>query len=613
MAVNIDRQFVTGHGEPEGWLGVQELISRVIDQFGTKTALVCGGDAWTFQELDTRANAVAARLSELGVKRGDLVGLFGERRLETLAGLMGILRCGAAYVPLDPAFPSERLEIIVRDTDLRVVAGWSGQQRLLKSDAEFLALDQSLPEAAGFVPAVSHPEDRVYVIYTSGSTGQPKGVSIPQRAVVNFVKSMAREPGLSADDVVLALTTFSFDMSKLEIFLPLTTGATMVIASDDMRRDGLKLAAELTRTGVTVMQATPGTWRMLRETGWEGNPRLKILTGAEPVPRALVNDLVGRCASLWTLYGPTETTVWSTVCRLEAGEGPVPIGRAIDNTSLHVVDEALNPVPEGEPGELLIGGEGVALGYHRHPELTAEKFLPDADRPGRKLYRTGDIVRWKDGLLEFVSRADQQVKIRGYRVELGEIESRIEAVPGVRQAVAVVRNDLPGTARLVAYVAGKADFQAIRTRLRECLPDYMIPSAFVAVDSFPLNFNGKVDRAKLVALPFEEQRMVGTPPVTERERAIHQIWSEALGHSAFGCDENFFELGGDSIQLAIVHAKVIKRTGRNIAVTELFAHPTVRSLAASLDNGNEDRQGDIRARADKRRQALAARLEVSRR
>lgn len=614
MPAVSDPIFVSGQGRKRldgDWKSFQDLVTDVAVRSPDKIAIVCGEKSRTFAELDRMANAVAARLREVGVAPGNLVGLCAGRRIETLAGLLGILRSGAAYVPLDPAFPADRLAVMIEDSGLRVVVTQSDlHDCVARRDVVFLDLDQSLPSApADFAARHTGPEDLAYVIYTSGSTGRPKGVRIPQRAVVNFSLSMAREPGLNEHDVLLAVTTFSFDMSGLEIFLPLTTGATLVLASEEMRRDGRLLAAEMDRVGVTVMQATPGTWRMLRETGWEGRPGLKVLTGAEPVPRALVNDLSGRCASLWNLYGPTETTIWSTLTRLEAGEGTVPIGRPIDNTQVYVVNPANELLPDGEVGELLIGGDGVALGYHQRPELTSEKFIPDFFAPGsgRNLYRTGDLVRWKNGALEFVARMDHQVKIRGFRIELGEIESQIEMAAGVRQAVVVVREDASGSSRLAAHVAGEVDLADIKRMLAAKLPDYMVPSSFVRTEEFPLTATGKVDRAQLARLAVIEPVRVISLPGTPLEKAIHAIWSDVLARADVDCEDNFFDLGGDSIQLAIVHARVVKAVSRDLPITDLFAHPSIRSLARHIEAPVPTGKNDARARALKQRQALAAR------
>jgi len=593
--------------EDAEWRSVQSLVADTVLRLPDKTGFVCGPRTWTFSDFGRYARSVAARLVGLGVGPGDSVGLCASRREQTLAGIFGILQTGAAYVPVDPTSPAERLNFTLRDAGVRVVVTEGHLHGLVEiRGLDFVDLDESLPEApAEFTPFESAPDDLAYVIYTSGSTGQPKGVRIPQRALANFVRSMASEPGIMEDDVLLALTTFSFDMCILEVFLPMITGATMVIASDEMRRDGRLLATEIARTGITVMQGTPGTWRLLRETGWEGRDGLKILTGAEPVPRALINDLAGRCGSLWAMYGPTETTVWSTCIRLGAGTGPVPIGRPIDNTCVYVFNEDLQLLPDGEVGELFIGGDGVALGYHLRPELTAEKFVSDPFVPGAKIYRTGDLARWRDGILEFVGRMDSQVKIRGYRVELGEIENRIERFAGVRQAVVVLRQESSGAHRLVAYLHGSADLSEIRSRLAETLPDYMVPSVFLPVEAFPLNGNGKVDRARLAQWVVPEIA-AGTAPSTEWERTLYDIWCEVLGRADVGCEDNFFEAGGDSIQLGIVHARVAKAAGRDLPVTDLFAHPTIRTLALHLE-GTSTGADEARQRALKQRQALAAR------
>jgi amino acid adenylation domain-containing protein len=425
-----------------------QLISAVAALHPERGAVRCGDESLTYAELEAQSDSLAARLQAAGVKRGDLVGIHLERSCSMVLGLLAILKCGAAYVPMDPAFPAERLGFMVEDAHMAVILSQSSiHLGLPTSRAHVILLDEPGNLLRNFIPVESDPEDTAYVIFTSGSTGRPKGVRIPHRALVNFLHSMRREPGLAIDDVLLSCTTLSFDISGLEIFLPLSTGAETIIATREMTLDGQLLADAIVRNKVTVLQATPSTWRLLLEADWSGKGDLKILIGGEAVPRDLVNRLVPLCKEIWNVYGPTETTIWSTVARLDASENPVLIGRPIDNTQVYIVNSSMQPQPIGIAGELLIGGDGLASGYHELPELTADRFIDSPFRTGEKLYRTGDLARWTTGgELECLGRMDHQVKVRGFRIELGEIESLMEKHPAVEQAVASVRDG-----KLIAY------------------------------------------------------------------------------------------------------------------------------------------------------------------
>ncbi len=453
------------------------LISGVAARVPDKVAVRCGETALSYAQLEERATAIAARLQSAGVKRGDLVGIHLERSTEMVAGLLGILKCGAAYVPMDPSFPAERLGFMVEDAHMPVILSQTSLHgELPSSRASVLLADEIQGDSSAFVPVETDAEDLAYVIFTSGSTGRPKGVRIPHRAAVNFLNSMRREPGMNPDDVLLSVTTLSFDISGLEIFLPLTTGAETVIATRDTTIDGNHLAETIERRGITVLQATPATWRLLLEAGWQGKAGFKGLIGGEAVPRELVNRLAPLCGELWNVYGPTETTIWSTVARLAAGAGPVSIGRPIDNTQVYIVNAALQPQPAGIAGELLIGGDGLAQGYHERPDLTADRFIPTPASLGGqsgRLYRTGDLARWNpDGSLECLGRMDHQVKVRGFRIELGDIESHLGQHPAVAQAVAQVH-----AGRLVAYVRPAGEASADGTAIWEDQWDLLYKSA----------------------------------------------------------------------------------------------------------------------------------------
>ena len=424
------------------------LVSHIASRVPDKIAVRCGDTALNYAALEQRANAIANRLQSSGVKRGDLVGIHVERSTDMVAGLLGILKCGAAYVPMDPAFPAERLAFMVEDAHMPLILSQTSLHRELPaSQAQVVLVDEVTGDGSGFTGVEGDPEDLAYVIFTSGSTGRPKGVRLPHRAVVNFLNSMRREPGLTPDDVLLAVTTLSFDIAGLEIFLPLTTGAEVVIATRDTTIDGNRLAETIASQGVTVLQATPATWRLLLEAQWTGKSGFRALVGGEAVPRDLVNRLDPLCGEIWNVYGPTETTIWSTTAKVNAGEGPVTIGRPIDNTQVFIVNAAMQPQPVGIAGELLIGGDGLAHGYHARQDLTDDRFIATPLQPG-KLYRTGDLARWNpDGTIECLGRMDHQVKVRGFRIELGDIETHLEQHPSIAQAVAHVHDG-----RLVAYL-----------------------------------------------------------------------------------------------------------------------------------------------------------------
>jgi amino acid adenylation domain-containing protein len=431
------------------------------------------------------------------------------------------------------------------------------------------------------------PAQPAYVIYTSGSTGQPKGVKIAHRSVANLIAHMRHQPGLTDHDVVANITTPAFDLSVPDWYLTLTTGARLAIIPREATADGVELGDWLARTGATFMQATPTTWQLLVDGGWAGSGQMKIVCGGEALPPGLVDELLRRGASLWHMYGPTETTVWSSILRLEHGGGPPPLGGPIANTRFYVVDGHGHPVPIGVPGELLIAGAGVALGYHERPQLTAEKFVPDPFRApaGGLLYRTGDRVRWRPGgTLEFLGRIDHQVKLRGFRIELGEVEAVLASHPSVGAAAVVVREIGPGDQRLVAYlVAGESepDHDELRRLVRTKLPPFMVPSAFATLESFPVNANGKLDRAAL-PLPTAAGSRAGSasaPPQTPVQEALAGIWREVLAIDQLGIDDDFFDLGGHSLLAVKMLARVQDALGVQLYLGNLFERSTIRELS----------------------------------
>jgi amino acid adenylation domain-containing protein len=576
---------------------IAALVAAQVERSPERVAVQLGERALTYRELDRRANALAHELRASGVGPGDLVGLYVERSLEMSIALLGTIKAGAAYLPLDPAFPADRLAYMLSTGAARAVV----TQRALV--ASLPALPDSVenvvlanadavlgPEAEAAPAGDAAPDDPAYVLFTSGSTGKPKGVEIRQAAAVNLLRSVAREPGMGSDDVICAVSTLSFDIALFELVLPLTVGARILLVDSDTARDGARLRQLVESAEITVMQATPATWRMLLEVGWRGKDGLKVITTGEACPRELADRLLGCGRELWNLYGPTETTVYSTLGRIEPGEGPVLVGRPVDNTEIHIVDRRFHLLPPGVPGELLIGGEGLAIGYRGRPDLTAEKFIPDpfSKQPGGRLYRTGDLARWRrDGTLEVLGRIDHQVKLRGFRIELGEIEAVLAEHPAVTQAVVHCREDRPGDKRLVAYCTTTDELPTVRElreHLKASLPDYMVPAAFVVLERFPLTPNGKVDRRSLPA-PDEaagDGETVQVAPRTPEEEILVELWSQLLQRGRVDVRDDFFDLGGHSLLATRLLSRIEQAFGVQLPLRTLFEAPTLEALAARV-------------------------------
>jgi amino acid adenylation domain-containing protein len=550
----------------------------------------------TYAELETRANQLANHLVELGVGPDVLVGICLGRSLEMVVGLLGILKAGGAYVPVDPTYPADRQAYMLSDAQAPVIvtqaelrdslAGNGAQIVCLDADELTLARQPSSPPSLA-----SDPEQLAYVIYTSGSTGRPKGVQIPHRALVNFLTTMRQKPGLTAADVLVAVTTLSFDIAGLELYLPLTSGARVVIAPTEASEDPRALAALLDRVQATVMQATPTTWRMLLGSGWAGRPGMKALCGGEALPVALADRLVDAGLELWNMYGPTETTIWSTCARITTRGEKLTIGRPIANTTLYILDQEMAPVPIGVEGELWIGGDGLARGYRGRPDLTDERFVahPFDATPSARIYRTGDLARYRDdGAVEFLGRIDHQVKIRGFRIELGEIETVLGRHSGVAEAVVVARGE-GADAELAAYVTvgeSPASAHELRRHLARSLPDYMVPATVTALPAFPLTPNGKVDRKALpepVRERSDEHELV--PARTPLERRLASIWERELDVHPIGVTDDFFDLGASSIVAATLFAAIEHDLGDSLPLGAIFKAPTIERLARLIEDG----------------------------
>ena len=583
--------------ESDERLGVHQIVAARAARDGEAVAIVATDRTLSYGELDRAANRLAGLLHERGVGPGDRVAFCLDRCADLPVAMTAILRTGAAYVPLDPTHPAERLRYVVDDAGaacivtlrrLALIFADSGATLLLLDEAGE-ALDAMSDEAFA-VPVGA--DDLAYVIYTSGSTGRPKGVEITHRNLTAFLGAMAHQPGLASDDVLLAVTTPAFDIAGLEMWLPLVRGARVVIAAVADCIDGARLLALIAARGVTVLQATPATWRLILAAGGTGLERVKALCGGEALPPELAARLLDRVGELWNMYGPTETTIWSTTCRIHQGDERISIGRPIAGTFVRVLDGSDRQTPIGVAGELCIGGAGVARGYRNRSQLTAEKFVtldPLGEGPER-LYRTGDLVRLgSDGALEFLGRRDFQVKLRGYRIELGEIEAVLAARADVEACAVVVREDIPGDQRLVAYVASppgeRFESAPARAELRAKLPEYMVPGAFVALDALPLTANAKIDRTRLPRPPEPLRAGVATlmsPP----QRRVAAAWREVLTLDTIGLDDNFFDLGGHSLLLTRLHACLQAEFGGDMPLVELFQHTTVAAQAERLSRGN---------------------------
>jgi amino acid adenylation domain-containing protein len=578
-------------------LTLPHLLARQAAATPGAIAVVASAQSLTYGELEQRSDALARRLISLGFGPNARVGVFVNRTVDLVIAPLAILKSGNAYVPLDPAYPDGRLAQIVEQSGLVAIVAESEVVPPSLGSVPIVAMDdRSKPGASNELPTLSpiSPEDTAYVIFTSGSTGQPKGVQIPHGALTNFLCAMRERPGFAARDTLVAVTTICFDIAALELFLPLTVGAKVVIADEEETRDGHLLLSLLKRAGASVLQATPATWELLIEAGWRGDPQLRMLCGGEALKRHLADRLLQRSPELWNMYGPTETTIWSSARRIAPGDGPILIGPPIANTQFYVVDRNNALVPQGGLGELVIGGDGVAVGYWARPDMTRERFLVDPfrDAPGAKLYRTGDLVRMRQqGEFEYLGRTDQQVKLRGFRIELGEIEAVLLQHHAVRHAIAIAAETASGETAIFAYVdlhnevaaSREQIVGALRADVAAVLPGYMRPQRITVLDAIPVLPNGKVDRRALpMPAPEEKAEPTRLQPLDDLEMRLAQIWREILGVESVDANSDFFELGGHSLLAARLIARVEAVFGRRINLSALFAARTLIAFASLL-------------------------------
>jgi amino acid adenylation domain-containing protein len=576
-----------------------EYFEAQVDQSPLRPAVRHAATQLGYADLEARANRLAHCLRARGAGRGALVGLMLARSTDMLAAVLAVLKSGAGYVPLDPCFPADRLAFMAEDAALAaLIVDDAAPEAFAFPSSGVLSLTRDADEisdaAAGRLPrdeTAATPDSVAYLIFTSGSTGRPKGVRVPHRATSNFLTSMQRVPGIGADDRLVAVTTLSFDIAFMEMMLPLSAGAEVVVADHDDVRDGAALRKLVEASEATMMQATPAGWRILVESGWAGHAQFRAVSGGEPLPVDLAEALLRRCGEVWNGYGPTETTVYSTYWRVAEPRAGILIGRPIANTAVYILDELRAPCPLGVPGEIYIGGAGVTLGYLNRPELDAERFLPDgfSGQPDTRMYRTGDRGRWlANGMLEHLGRLDFQVKVRGYRIELGEIESVLADVPEVARSVVVAREDRPGDVRLVAYVVAREgvplDEETVRAQLKQCLPEYMLPQHLVQLAAIPLLPNGKVDRKALPA-PLVQSVAANTvrlAPRNDDERRVASAMEAVLALPDLDVRDDFFALGGHSLLAAQLTARLNREFGITLSFRTLFDAPTIAELAAAI-------------------------------
>ena len=578
---------------------IHELFSLQASQTPDAIAIYTENQALSYAVLHLRVQRLASYLRQQGVRSGVLVGLCLERSAEMLVAMLGILGAGGAYIPLDPSYPRDRIQFMLADSQAPLLLT---EERFCQFFSHFTGQIVCLPlPAKNQLEATQEldlsyqnmPLQPAYVIYTSGSTGRPKGTMITHRSVVNFLVSMSQRPGITSQDCILAITSISFDISVLEVLLPLVIGASVHLVSREVAADGEALLTLLDQSRSTIMQATPASWRLLLAAGWNGEHPLKAFCGGEELSLAMARNIRMRTSELWNMYGPTETTIWSMIEQVTDAPDSVTIGRPIANTQVYLLDQFMQPIPISVSGELYIGGDGLAYGYLSRPDLTAERFVPDPFHPqvGQRLYRTGDLARYRaDGRIEYLGRIDHQVKLRGFRIELGEIEACLQEHPAIRQCVALVREDRSQERYLVAYLQAASSqqlsLQELRAYLSKTLPSYMIPSHFLWMEVFPLTPNGKIDR-KALPLPTDIGPLASknwVAPRTPLEEELSQIWADILGIERIGVEDNFFELGGHSLLSIRLITQIRRAFQIDLPLVALFDAPTVAELALLIED-----------------------------
>jgi len=578
---------------------IQNLFEDQVLTRPDKVAVIFGDTRLTYKELDVRSNQLAWRLLSMNLHPGDNVGIFLERSVEIVISVLAVLKAGGCYLPLDPLYPVERIKYMIENSELKIlICQDSLQTDFLRLTALSIVIIDREREILNNLNEIKpdlnlNTQSFAYLLYTSGSTGRPKGIRIHHKAVVNFICSMSRSPGIREDDILLAVTTLSFDISVLELFSPLSVGATVVVAATSDTTDGLALIDLMGKHNISILQATPSLWNFLIACGWKGNRSLKAICGGEALIPNLVQQVLPKVKELWNFYGPTETTVWSTGMRITDPDAQVLIGKPIDNTKIYILDSNNKQLPVGATGEICIGGMGVAKGYFKNTEITVRKFISLGD--GDTVYRTGDFGRFHDdGNIEFLGRIDNQIKLKGYRIEPYEIEDVLSRLKGIREAVVKLHKFNENDERLVAFLNVDNDVlltdKEIIDSLLLTLPRYMVPKFYQKSDGFPRMPNGKIDRKALTLdmneLESRERKEVNTT-LTPIEMIIYKIWSEALKTREISISDNFFDIGGNSLIAVTVFSKIEYAFKLNLGLRIFFDSPRIKDLAEVIDIENQ--------------------------
>lgn len=581
---------------------MHQLFEEQVEKTPDAVALIYNETSLSYRELNKRANVRARHLQELGVGPKVRIAILMERSLELLETLLSIQKSGGVYVPIHSTTPTERIQYILKDADVQVLCTNIDLGTLDDSEVHIIKVNEeqllSNSDSSNLKTQITS-DDLAYIIYTSGSTGTPKGVMVNHFALVNFLWTMRLKPGIKSEDVLLAVTFISFDIAALEIFLPVISGATVIMASEEMVTNPELIGEAIDRHQVSIMQATPSTWRLLVNSGWPGKQDLKALCGGDVLSRKLADSLLSRVGNLWNMYGPTETTIWSSICEIQNDDSPITIGQPIGNTQLYILNRNEQPTPIGVVGELHIGGSGLAMGYLNQPELTNEKFIPDSigSLPNARLYKTGDSARFlADNSIEILGRMDNQLKLNGYRLELGEISSLLIQHPSVNNAVVIARIETYGDKRLIAYFVANenssVEANELRDFLKKKLPPYMLPAFFIALDSIPVTPNGKINR-KALPLPEDTRKLSGyLAPRNETEEILVEVWQNVLNIEQVGVNDNFFDLGGASIQSIQVVAKA-NMYGYQVSVENIFELQTIAELASHIGESTVEDSSNV--------------------
>jgi amino acid adenylation domain-containing protein len=601
-----DRQRLTEFNKTEVPVNdclIQDLFEKQSIQHPFATAVISGGSRLTYKELNNRSNQLAGYLISLGVAKGDIVGIFIERSVEMVVSVLGVLKAGCCYLPLDPSFPQERLNYMIEDSGARFIVSQSSLTKKIKNSpiSSLILIDdqkEKICSCTADKPVISINSDHpAYIIYTSGSTGNPKGVVVFHHSVVNFLKSMSKVPGIEESDKLLAVTTLSFDISVLEIFLPLLKGATIVVAGTEDISDGMALAKILDSENITFLQATPATWTLLMNSGWKGNRKMKALCGGEAISSRLVKELLPAVDSLWNMYGPTETTVWSTCYQIKDTDQPVLVGKPIDNTKVYILNKENRIQPIGVIGEVCIGGLGVSGGYHNNPDLTGEKFVKFEN--GATIYKTGDLGRFlDDGNIELFGRSDNQIKLRGFRIEPGEIENHLTNLPHIEEAVVKLHRFEDNDDRLVAFLNIDSEFvltdKEIVGSLANKLPSYMVPAFFQMGTGFPRLPNGKINKKALVFKTSDLKQVAGSEleSLTDTQKKLMVIWQNILKVRTIKATDSFFNAGGNSLLAISLLNRIKEHIGYILSFKDIISYPNIALLANFIDN-NFDSKDEV--------------------